>query len=613
MSTRSYIKDYPRPQMVRDNFELLNGSWGFAFDDEDLGEKKGYHKGFESEQVIQVPFTYETKLSGIGDETRHDHVWYQREIDIEKVEGKQYILHLEGSDYFTKVWVNGIFIGSHEGAYERASYDMTNALNSGKNLVVIGVSDSFSISQPRGKQRWVNNNFGCWYVQTTGIWKNVWMEEVPKIRFDELKLTPDIDKAELGISAVIHGLDCLKTYENKALENSTGKDQCNSTTSESGLCIYGEVSFEGNLIRSFSANIRKEFVELDVDVKDDGLTEWGLRLWEPANPFLYDLSLEIRHGDECIDRVDSYFGMRKISIENGEVLLNNKPIYQKLILDQGYFADSHLTPPSEEALIEDIDKIKLLGFNGLRKHMKIEDERFLYHCDEKGMLVWSEMAACYEYTDEAVRRFTDEWVQIVKQNYSHPCIITWTPFNESWGVPQIAKDYKQQKFTEAIYNLTKSLDSTRPVIVNDGWEHTVSDLLTLHDYEEDGDVFKKRYVENAEEILGGTFFHNKERLAFADGYKYKGQPVIISEYGGIAFSSKGDDQWGYGNSVSNEEEFLARYEKITHAIMSVPYIKGFCYTQVSDVQQEVNGLMTIDRKFKVDPDKIRKINEGPCA
>jgi hypothetical protein len=226
------------------------------------------------------------------------------------------------------------------------------------------------------------------------------------------------------------------------------------------------------------------------------------------------------------------------------------------------------------------------------------------------MLVWSEMAACYEFTDEAVRKFTDEWVQIVKQNYSHPCIITWTPFNESWGVPQIARNEKQKKFTEAIYNLTKSIDDTRPVIVNDGWEHTVSDLLTLHDYEEDGDVFKKRYVDYKDEILGGTYCHNRANLAIVEGYDYKGQPVIISEYGGIAFSSKDDNQWGYGNCVSDEEAFLKRYKKITHAIMSIPYIKGFCYTQVSDVQQEVNGLMTIDRKFKVNPDKIREINRG---
>ncbi|WP_026670563.1 glycoside hydrolase family 2 protein [Butyrivibrio sp. AE3006] len=605
MGTKSYIKDYPRPQMVRDDFELLNGSWDFAFDDENRGEEKGWNAGFDSDLVIQVPFTYETKLSGICDETRHDHVWYQRKITLEKAEDKQYILHLEGSDYLTKVWVNGSLIGSHEGAYERASYDMTNALKTGVNRIVIGVSDSFSISQPRGKQRWINNNFGCWYVQTTGIWKTVWMEAVPKVHFDELKITPDIDEGAVEITAAIKGIvGCADAGICGAPADKEG------TNDKADLSLYGEISFDGKTVKTFCENIHKNLTELKVDIRDYELTEWGLKLWDTYDPNLYDMTLEIRRGDECVDKIGSYFGMRKVSIENGEVLLNNRPIYQKLILDQGYFADSHLTPPSEDALIEDIDKIHQLGFNGLRKHMKIEDERFLYHCDVKGMLVWSEMAACYEFTDEAVRKFTDEWVQIVKQNYSHPCIITWTPFNESWGVPQIARNEKQKKFTEAIYNLTKSIDNTRPVIVNDGWEHTVSDLLTLHDYEEDGDVFKKRYVDYKDEILNGTYCHNRANLAIVEGYDYKGQPVIISEYGGIAFSSKDDDQWGYGNCVSDEEAFLKRYKKITHAIMSIPYIKGFCYTQVSDVQQEVNGLMTIDRKFKVNPDKIREINRG---
>ncbi len=587
MSVKCYVKDYPRPQLVRDDFELLNGSWGFAFDDDNKGEYKGWQNGFDSNLVIRVPFTYETKLSGIEDTSRHDHVWYQRDINVEKKDNKRYILHFEGSDYYTKVWVNGALVGTHEGAYERASYDMTDALNTGINHIVVAVSDSFSISQPRGKQRWVDRNFGCWYVQTTGIWKTVWMEAVPEVYFDRLKLTPDIDRGEINISAHIQGIDRVSDFS-----------------------MSGEVSFEGNVITSFVVDKIKEIEDISLSIKDYELTEWGLRLWEPDNPFLYDLSLQIKHNEELVDSVGSYFGMRKISTENGEVLLNNKPIYQKLILDQGYFADSHLTPPSEDALIEDIDKIKQLGFNGLRKHMKTEDERFLYHCDVKGMLVWSEMAAAYEFNDDAVMRFTREWSEIVLQNYSHPCIITWTPFNESWGIHWVSEDVKQQRFTEAIYNLTKSIDHTRPVIVNDGWEHTVSDLLTLHDYEEDGDIFMKQYTENRDDIIEGKYYFNKEKLSLAEGYSYKGQPVIISEYGGIAFSSENEEEWGYGNTVSTEEEFLERYRKITHAIMSIPYIKGFCYTQVSDVQQEINGLMTIDRRFKVDPDKIRQINEG---
>lgn len=242
-----------------------------------------------------------------------------------------------------------------------------------------------------------------------------------------------------------------------------------------------------------------------------------------------------------------------------------------------------------------------MGFNGVRKHQKIEDARFfLYWCDRKGLLVWSEMAAAYEFSDEAVSHFSQEWADIVRQNYNHPCIVTWVPFNESWGIPQVLTDRKQQAFTETIYHLTKSLDSTRPVVVNDGWEHTVSDILTLHDYEEFGARFAARYTDKEPLVSNERSFSNY-KLAFAQGYEYKGQPIIISEYGGIAFDEgKG---WGYGSMVKSEEDFLQRYKDITQAIKQVPYVCGFCYTQTTDVQQEINGLLTADRKPKIDPQK----------
>ncbi len=589
---RSYIKDYPRPQLVRQSFTNLNGQWDFAFDDENIGEKSGWEKGFETDLTIEVPFTYETKMSGIGREEAHEHVWYHRTFTVDKKDGKRYILHLEGSDYKTKVWINGAFAGSHKGAYERASFDITEYVAAGENNIVIGVIDSYSIRQPRGKQRWMKNNFGCWYVQTTGIWKTVWLEEVPETYIRYIKVTPDLESCSVKISAEFENVPCFFDEENK-----------------SEFHLGGEISFDGKVIKTFSTSVNSDHTQIEVKLTDNGETEWGLHTWAPDHPDLYDLTLTLTKGITNIDTICSYFGMRSVGIKDGQVLLNGAPIYQRLILDQGYWKDSHLTPPSEEALIEDIDKIHQLGFNGLRKHMKTEDERFLYWCDVKGMLVWSEMAACYDFDDEAVSSFTDEWKAIVRQNYNHPCIITWTPFNESWGVREIATNREQQHFTEGIYHLTKSMDSMRTVIVNDGWEHTVSDILTLHEYEEDGDVFAERYLSKKDEILGGTFAHNKEKKALAEGYKYKGQPVILSEYGGIAFTTNGEEEWGYGNTVSSEEEFLARYKKITEAILNMPYMVGFCYTQVSDVQQEVNGLMTIDREFKVDPEKIREINE----
>ena len=260
---------------------------------------------------------------------------------------------------------------------------------------------------------------------------------------------------------------------------------------------------------------------LDVFCDQEDFGEWGILEWKPGEPNLYDLDCTLESGED-MDSVMSYFGMREIAIEGQNILLNGSPLYQRLILDQGYWADSHLTPPSEDALVEDIDKILAMGYNGLRKHQKTEDERFLYWCDKKGVLVWSEMASAYEFDDYGVEEFTREWTEILRQNYSHPCIITWTPFNESWGISQVKTDPRQQHFTEEIYHLTKAIDPYRPVIVNDGWEHTVSDIITLHDYEEEGKILLDRYLNCKEEILKGEVYHCSSKSAFAQGYGYRG-------------------------------------------------------------------------------------------
>jgi hypothetical protein len=294
-------------------------------------------------------------------------------------------------------------------------------------------------------------------------------------------------------------------------------------------------------------------------------------------------------------------------MQHDKILLNNVPIYQRLILDQGYWNDSHLTPPSEDAIIEDIEKIMAMGYNGIRKHQKIEDERFLYWCDVKGVLVWSEMAASYSFNDNAIAQFTNEWVDIVKQNYNHPCIITWVPFNESWGLHNIKTNVKQQNFTQTIYYLTKSLDENRPVIVNDGWEHTISDIITLHDYEEKAFTLLERYSDK-DSILENRIAFDKRKYVFADGFAYRGQPIIISEFGGIALSN-GQQGWGYGNKVVDNEAFIKRFDEITTAIKNLPYVCGYCYTQVTDVQQEINGLMDAERNFKIEPKIIKAINE----
>lgn len=583
---KSYRQDYPRPQLVRDGWVNFNGIWDFAFDDRNVGESERWYDSFPKQTEINVPFTYETKLSGIGDESLHEIVWYNRriEVDGEKLSDGRVLLHFEGSDFITHVWINGQYAGSHRGGYARFSLDITKLAKAGENTVTVKVEDYADEQQPRGKQRWISSSYGCWYVQTTGIWKTVWMEYVPADAIMALKLTPDIVNSEIRIECDVEGC-------------------CGPE-----LMLEASVTFDDIFVGSVSVPVMNNHVSTGMSVYSTAVTEWGVMKWDTRHPSLYDLRLRLVRAGKTEDEVLSYFGMREIRTENGKVLLNGEPLYQRLILDQGYWPDSHLTPPSEKALIEDIDKLQQLGYNGLRKHQKIEDERFLYWCDVKGMLVWSEMAAAYRYSDCAVQEFTTEWMEIVRQNYSHPCIITWTPFNESWGVPKIETERPQQHFTEAIYHLTKAFDPMRPVVVNDGWEHTVSDIITLHDYEESGRVLLERYGEHKEEILTKQQHHSRSKSAFANGYAYHGQPILISEYGGIAFNN-GESGWGYGNKVQTEEDFLRRFDEITTAIKELPYVCGFCYTQVTDVQQEINGLMDPERHIKVSPERICEINE----
>ncbi|SDM51860.1 Glycosyl hydrolases family 2 [Fictibacillus solisalsi] len=578
-------KEYPRPQFQRNDWLNLNGEWNFQFDHQNAGEKEGWYKKTDLNQNIIVPFTYETKASGIHEETFCPYVWYQKSVDVPKeFAGERVILHFQGADYVTKVWVNGIFAGEHQGGYTAFSFDITNYINEEKeNNLVVKIEDSLSEHQPRGKQRWIDKNFGCWYVQTTGIWQTVWLEFLHETHIHSVKTTPDVDNESVE-------------FEYKLVH--VGQQQ--------NLTLKTAITFDGQLVKDFSLQVDREQASMKVSLASE-IHEWKVMQWSPEHPHLYDVEFTLYDEGQELDRVQSYFGMRKISIQNGNILLNNVPIYQKLLLDQGYWEESHLTPPSEEAIILDIEKTLEMGFNGVRKHMKVEDQRFLYWADKKGLLVWSEMAASYAFSDDAVQQFTEEWLEVVRQQYNHPSIITWTPFNESWGVKNIFINEKQQKFTEGIYHLTKAIDSMRPVIVNDGWEHTVSDIITLHDYVEYGDEFLNRYRDK-EKVVGNDIAFNKFKHAMAQGYEYTGQPIIISEYGGIAFTS--EDGWGYGDQVKNEKEFLDRYASITEAIMSLDYICGFCYTQITDVQQEVNGLLTEDRKPKVDLSKINEINRN---
>ncbi|KAF1295127.1 glycoside hydrolase family 2 [Enterococcus sp. JM4C] len=577
---------HPRPQFIRKDWQLLDGEWDFAFDDNQIGLKEKWFNGLPESIKINVPFTYETKLSGIERYEQHKVVWYQRELILDD---SDYVLNFEGVDYHAEVWLNGVQIGTHTGGYTRFSLDLENFAVSGSNQLVVRVQDSLANEQPRGKQTWKEGRFGCWYIGNTGIWKSVWLEKAQSQRLAAVKMTPDLDDNCIILEPIL-------------------QNQLVGTT-QPAYFLEATVEFDGEFVSYYKGSFVHEMTPIKMDTRVRSDSNWGTKKWLPQLPDLYDIRFVLydEKGNQ-LDEVFSYFGMRKISIENGHVLLNNEKLYQRLILDQGYWAESGLTPPSVEALKVDVQRIKDLGYNGVRKHQKIEDERYMYLCDKLGLLVWAEMPSTYVFNDLAIENLTQEWMQVVKQHYNHPCVITWVPFNESWGINGIVNLVKPQQLTEGIYHLTKAFDSNRPVVTNDGWEHTISDILTLHDYEEFGKLFTERYADR-DKVTSGEIMFNNDWFAFAEGYEYQGQPIIISEFGGIAFSTDEKENWGYGNQVKNNEEFMKRFDLIHEAIQKTSYISGYCYTQLTDVEQEVNGLLNPDREFKVPAEEVRKINE----
>lgn len=576
--------EYPRPQFVREKWLNLNGEWEFAFDDSESGEREGWHEGSrEFPARIAVPFCYQSELSGIADTAFHDTVWYRRSFALPAdYEGMRIVLHFGAVDYDCRVWVNGKFVLAHEGGHTPFKADVTEALLDGENVVVVKAVDySKDVTLPRGKQFWEEKSAGIFYTRTTGIWQSVWLEPVAPTHIGRVRLTPDIDHNQLKLQAFVAGLK-------------PGAD----------VVLRATVAFEGEIVSEDQFRVTRDAETRIIgihDFNDHGLGRW----WTPEKPNLYDLRLTLLVDGVEADRIDSYFGMRKISIEDGVVLLNNRPYEMRLVLDQGYFPTGLLTAPSDEALKRDVELTKEMGFNGARKHQKIEDPRYLYWADRLGLLVWGEMANAYHFSEPYVGRVTREWIEAVERDYNHPCLVAWVPINESWGVVNILVDEQQRQHALAMYHMTKSLDPTRPVISNDGWELVTTDLVTIHDYEWRREVLDDRYssIDKALAARPGN------RWILVPGYPYEGQPLLVTEFGGISFQ-KGDwEGWGY-SGAKDEADFEERLRNVVEPLREAPLVQGFCYTQLTDVEQEINGLLTYDRQPKLPLEQIRRIVAG---
>jgi beta-galactosidase/beta-glucuronidase len=576
--------EYPRPQFERDCWMNLNGEWDFAFDDNNEGIKNKWYEKPEFNQKIIVPYTYQSELSGINNQDFHDIVWYSRKFSLtDELKSKRILLHFGAVDYSADVWVNGQHLIYHEGGHVPFSVDITEYLAEDNLLVLRAQDPSTDLQLPRGKQYWKRTSERIFYTRTTGIWQTVWLEGVSDTYLKKVWFTPDVDNKSIEIEYEIAG--------------------CSQDTQLSIEITLSGKRFVKDTSQVINGRGKKTYwLDKEITVLED---LGGTIFWTPEQPVLFDVVFQVHKNDAIVDEVKSYFGLRKVSVKNGKFMLNNRPYYQKMLLDQGYWEKSLMTAPTDDDFVLDIKMSKEMGFNGVRKHQKVEDPRFLYWADKLGFLVWGEAANAYDYSRKYVKRFVHEWIQVIERDYNHPCIVAWTPLNESWGVEDILNNKDQQAHSVSLYYLTKSLDQTRLVISNDGWEHTKSDLLTIHDYEPRKEVLKDRYS-SIESTLNSA---PARRSIYAEGWGYEGQPVILSEIGGISYKKSKWSGWGY-STATTDEEFIQAYYNVISAMLETPHIHGFVYTQITDVEQEINGVMTYDRKPKVDPAIIRQINEG---
>ncbi|VTR75944.1 glycoside hydrolase family 2 protein [Cellulomonas hominis] len=590
---------HPRPQLIRpDRWWSLDGPWQFTFDDADAGlRERWYAPGtgpFDRE--IVVPFPPESTASGIADHGDHAALWYRRTVTVPAGLGAdRLLLHLGAVDHEADVWVDGQHAVRHEGGQTTFSVDVTDLLDpavaADAHVVVVRATDSRTdVEQPRGKQDWQPDQHAIWYHRTSGIWRTVWLEQVPAVAVDTLSWRPDVPGGRMEVRVRLHA------------------------AAPAGTRVRVRLTHDGTPVGAAEVPVDGEtaLVTVPIPGQENGQAYEGL-LWSPERPTLLDADVTLLGGDDAVlDRVDAYCGLRSVQADGDALLLNDRPFYVRAVLEQGYWPESHLTPPSPEALRAEVELALALGFNTVRIHQKIEDPRYLYWCDVLGLCVWSETAGAYRFSDEAVAQLTREWLDIVRRDVSHPCIIAWVPFNESWGVQHLAHDPAQQAYSRALTDLTRALDPTRPVISNDGWEHTSSDLLTVHDYADTGAVLRERYGSAAAlaETLAGVGPAGRRMWVGGPAPAAGTIPVLLSEFGGVAYAPGAPaGSWGYSEARS-PEDLEARLTDLLDAVRASGLLRGFCYTQITDTGLETNGLCDEHRNPKLPLETFRRIFAG---
>lgn len=565
--------EYPRPQFERNDWVNLNGTWTFCFDFANTGKDRKYQNKDNFDRCITVPFCPESKLSGVGYKDFIKHMWYQRNISVpSKWNGKRIFLNFGAVDYCSEIYIDGKFVTSHFGSGSSFSVDITRYVVPGKkhNLIVFVQSDVRTGLQTGGKQSEKYDSYGCMYTRVTGIWQTVWMEAVDDNGLKSVYAIPDIDQQQL----VIHP---------QFFKESDGKLQVSITDGKKIVSVK-EIPCCNN-----------DVVVLPVK---------GMKLWSPESPFLYGIIYKVIDSrGNIIDEVKSYAGMRKVQLKNGYFYLNNRPYFQRLVLDQGYYPDGLWTAPSDAALKNDIILSKDVGFTGARLHQKVFEERYYYWADKLGYLTWGESASWgLDVNNElAARNFIGEWSEIVARDRNHPSLVTWTPFNETWH----CEPGTYERFVKDVYHITKSIDPTRPINDASGDAHVLTDIWSVHNYESDS----SKLVEQFTFKEGFEPYRNQPDKKFLA--VYEGQPYVVDEFGGIGWikPEERSSSWGYGNIPKTFEEFYTRLQGEVDALKVSKHVCCFCYTQLTDVEQEKNGIYYYDRTPKFDSKRIKSIFE----
>lgn len=578
--------EHPNPQWERETWKNLNGPWEFEFDfgcsavERRLWEKERF------DREILVPFCPESRLSGIGYTDFINGVAYRRNFELSQEElSGRVLLHFGAVDYEASVYVNGTLVGSHKGGYTSFCFDITKHVAPGPNTLFVAVKDDVrSGLQPKGKQAHLYASSGCDYTRTTGIWQTVWLEFVPERHIQSAKYYPDPANGKVTVTGLVQGQGTLQLT----------------------------ALWEDKPVGEAALSVEDGFFTVQLDLSET-------HLWEPGKGGLYTLLLSFGE-----DRVKSYFGLRTAKFQGRKFLLNGKSLFQRFVLDQGFYPEGIYTAPTEEDLVKDIQLSFAAGFNGARLHEKVFEARFLYHCDRLGYLVWGEypnwgLDHAHPLSTET---YLNQWSEAVERDFNHPAIIGWCPFNETWGYRE---EREKNALLTSLYKLTKRLDPTRPCIDSSGNYRVLSEVYDIHDYDQDTQSFQARWDGLTDRIreTGGVipaedpFFNSAPegpsgRAPFFN-QPYDNQPIFVSEYGGIRWPDDTVEGWGYGNAPATPEEFFARYKGLTEALLNNPEIFGFCYTQLYDVEQEVNGLYTYGRAQKFDISLIQKFNQQKAA